>query len=142
MSTITITFRTKKTEFSGGGGYKSSRMLLPKHYAYSGDLKEVQPHQATGGTLRWSTGCWARPVTSSPRLCGVNPRYLSTANAEKANEELQKWTITPGGTGSWLTMSRTLRDLRKAADPAFGRGVSLPTAGVDLTTKTHDEQET
>jgi hypothetical protein len=107
MSTITITFRTKKTEFSGGDGYKVPRMLLPKHYTYSSDLSGKFSPTNPG----WNAGMVHRLLGKAgyqlPAIVWCEPRWLGTMSAEKANEELREWAITPVGDGFMVDVSRT-----------------------------------
>lgn len=107
MPTITIKFRTKKTEFAGGTGYKVPRVLQAKHFSYSTDLASKFSPTNHG----WNAGMVHRLLGKAgyqlPAVVWAEPTHLGTLSAEKANEEFQHWHVEPIGNGFMADVSRT-----------------------------------
>lgn len=107
MPTITIKFRTKRDEFAGGFGYKVPQAFKPNHFSYSSDLSS----KFVPGDPRWNGAMVRRLLAKAghkiPTIVWDEPTHLDTVSAEKANEELEHWSIAPVGNGFLVDVSRT-----------------------------------
>jgi hypothetical protein len=106
MASLTITFRAKLAEFSGGKGYKVPE-LKPHHVTHSGgigSMAEADIRQGRMGAVTW----WLARKMGGYRLPGVVWAHDGESGMfPEAIAESADWTITPVGNGYMADVSRT-----------------------------------
>lgn len=103
MASLTITFRAKLDEFSGGQGYKLPA-LKSSHVTYSRDIGIIEADLRNGRmhAVAW----WLARKFEGYKLPGVVWAEGSGIYAESVAESAQ-WTVKPIGNGFMAEVSRT-----------------------------------
>ena len=111
MATLTITFRAKLDEFSGGQGYKVPA-LKSSHVTYSRDIGPIEADLRNGrmNAVAW----WLARKLDGYRLPTV-VWAEGSGMLDESIEESARWTIKPIGNGFMAEVSRTFDSARVAA---------------------------